>query len=533
MSADGQFIAPTSCLVDAAPHGFFQPVKRSDIDGLLSQHVIDRQKIAKVAETAESFFGGTLEHFLKGNLRGDDRRPTSGVVKAMFDEQGAVSHLNATYWQKALALTDVYDMMPQKRRNEWNESIREQKTPDFTPEIVIPTLQGLLESRERFLAERCDGIFRELSGEHVTNRPEGFGKRMILNYMLSYGSIRSEKAGFIHDLRTVIARFMGREEPGYWQNHLLVTELQKTTGEWHVVDGGALRIRLYKKGTAHLEVSEDMAWRLNAILSYLYPLAIPAAFREKKKQAKSFSLMSNPLPFSVLGFFAEDTRYMNDTTYELPIGDKSESRTAAREKAIEIIEMLGGVKVGPSRYEFDYDYRKVFKTLMLTGVVPDKVSHQYYPTPMAMAQRVVAQAAIEVGHDCLEPSAGFGGIARFMPVEQTTCVEITVLGARALRSKGFKTIERDFVAWAAEAYTAGTRVDRVCMNPPFSEGRADLHLNAALKLLRPNGRLVAILPSGARKREAPPGYSFDWSEILSNEFRDTTVSVVILTATRT
>ena len=330
MSADGQFLAPTSCLVDAAPHGFFAPVKRSDLDELLNEHVKDRDRIASVAQTAEHFFGGTLEHFLKGNLRGDDRRPTSSVVKAIFYEAGAVAHLNASYWSKALALTDVYNMMPQKRRNEWNESIREQKTPDFTPEIVIPTIQALLESRERFLAERIDGIFRELSGEHVTNRPEGFGKRMILNYMLSYGSIRSEKAGFIHDLRTVIARFMGRDEPGYWQNHLLVSELQKTTGEWHVVDGGALRIRLYKKGTAHLEISEDMSWRLNAILSYLYPLAIPPSFREKKKQAKSFSLMSNPLPFSVLGFFDADTRWMPETTYDLPMGDKSESQHARR-----------------------------------------------------------------------------------------------------------------------------------------------------------------------------------------------------------
>lgn len=81
---------------------------------------------------------------------------------------------------KALNMTDVYEYMPNNRRTEWNEQIREMKTPDFEEETVRPTIMELLNSRQQFFAERVDGIFRALSGDHVTNRPEGFGKRMIL-----------------------------------------------------------------------------------------------------------------------------------------------------------------------------------------------------------------------------------------------------------------------------------------------------------------------------------------------------------------
>lgn len=60
-------------------------------------------------------------------------------------------------------------------------------------------------------------------------------------------------------------------------------------------------VRAYLKGTAHLEVHPEMAWRLNMILANLYPMAIPPQFRQKPKRApKDFVLMDNPLPFAVL-----------------------------------------------------------------------------------------------------------------------------------------------------------------------------------------------------------------------------------------
>ena len=71
------------------------------------------------------------------------------------------------------------------------------------------------------------------------------------------------------------------------------------------IDGGALRIRCYLKGTAHLEVHPDMAWRLNGVLASLYPAAIPAEFRQKpKKRLKEFAMMERPLPFAVIKVLA-------------------------------------------------------------------------------------------------------------------------------------------------------------------------------------------------------------------------------------
>lgn len=43
-------------------------------------------------------------------------------------------------------------------------------------------------------------------------------------------------------------------------------------------------------------------------------------------------------------------------------------------------------------------------------------------------------------------------------------------------------IEADFLIWAEETHAKGIRCDKICMNPPFSEGMALAHVHAAATL---------------------------------------------------
>ncbi|AWP35343.1 hypothetical protein B9D02_22490 (plasmid) [Pantoea vagans] len=247
-----------------------------------------------------------MAHFISGNL--SSRRGYYGrTVGELFSVPGAVASLNSAFWQEALDLTDVYQYMPNDRRNEWNEQIREMVAPDFEEKTVRATLSELLFSREKFFAERIDGIFRNLSGEHVTNRPEGFGKRMIMARVYDeWGGNNYERTGYIDDLRQVIAKFMGCDATSYRTTDKILQIARKRAGEWLTLDGGALRVKAFLKGTAHLEIHPDMAWRLNDILAFLYPAAIPAEHRQQPRtKAKSFNLTSNLLPFSVLSELSE------------------------------------------------------------------------------------------------------------------------------------------------------------------------------------------------------------------------------------
>lgn len=518
---------------------FFAPVSTDLIDTLVGEYRAQRIKIEQVQIAMENHgLGSVMQYFIQGNLSEHGNRSVPDVT-TLLKIDGAIKALNSAYWDRALRMTDVLDVMPQARRDEWYKQIREMKTPEFTDESVRATLSDMLTSRAKFLAERVDGIFRALSHEHLTNRPEGFGKRMILNNVLSeYGTWGTTQQGHINDLRCVIAKFMGRDEPHYSATTEAVKAARRQTGEWFTLDGGALKLRVYMKGTGHLELHPDMAWRLNAILASLYPTAIPEQHRRPPaRKAKDVPLMEKPLPFAVLGILAgmrdgvrhEQTGdYRNPIKY-VPVRNSLASHYGSTEKhaakqAAEVLAAIGGT-FSDGLWRFDYPPRPVIDLIVTSGCIPDQKSHQFYPTPERLA--VIAVGLAEIGEQdvCLEPSAGTGGLAEYMPTARTTCVEVSDLHCAVLKAKGFRVENADFLAVKRPHISP----DRIVMNPPFDQGRWRAHLEHAAGLLSAGGRLVAILPEGAKnKADLLPGMKLQWHGPYANEFAGTSIAVVIL-----
>lgn len=521
---------------------FFAPASTDLIDGLVGQYRSMRVKIEQIAAMVNGETAGAMSYFLNGN--GRDSRYGTPSVERLFEVSGAVGALNSAYWSKAMQLTDVLNYMPQARRDEWNKSISEQTCPEFEDETVRATLQGLLSQRHQFLAERVDGIFRGLSGEHVTNSPAAFGKRMIVGYVLNDSwSANYGKCGLINDLRCVIAKFMGRDEPGYSASEGLINALKGRWGEWIPVDGGAMKIRLYKKGTAHIEVHPDMAWRLNSTLAAIYPLAIPPEFRQKpKRKPKEVDLIQRPLPFAVINVLAsmkpatrtikQEGNWRQPYRHEKVSNALQYDHYGAVDKHVlaevcSVLESIGGVKSTEGWWQFDYHPGDVIADIVASGCVPDQKAHQFYPTPEKVASIAAEIAVIEPHHRCLEPSAGTGGLADKMPKEQTRCVEVSKLRCDVLTAKGYDVTHADFIEWSSKT---ADRFDRIVMNPPFDQGRWQAHIEAAASLLRPNGRLVSILPAGAKGKDVLPGFNCWFPQTFDNEFAGTSVSVVILVA---
>ncbi|ERH63829.1 hypothetical protein N172_20575 [Pantoea dispersa EGD-AAK13] len=540
--------APITAAGDVITDTFFAPADTDLIDGLLGSYRLMRTKLADISATIRSGVNSeAVAYFLSGNLHRERGYHVPPVGK-LFDLPGAVASLNADFWQKALSLTDVYEYMPNERRNDWNEQIREMKAPDFEENAVRATLSELLFSRQKFFSERVDGIFRSLSRSHVTNRPEGFSKRMIIECMFDqWGMCNYDRTGYVDDLRKVIAKFMGRDATGLNTTNKILKIARGRSGEWVAIDGGALRVKAFMKGTIHLEIHPDMAWRLNDILAFLHPAAIPAEHRQKPRtKVKSFDLHSNLLPFSVLSVLGdletERTEPLKRNRWEEPSppvttnpfnrrikGDSDEDK-AARAEAEKVLLSLGGVKMNISAFtwfEFDYDPTTALEDIQLTGALPEQKTHQFYPTTGKLAAQLLDEADIREGETCLEPSAGMGGLADLMPKAQTTCVEVSPLHCRVLEAKGHNVIETDFLAWAQ---TTPQRFDVVVMNPPFSEGRAVAHLNAAAALVKAGGRLAAILPAGSDRKNLLPGWDCSWSEPMEGMFAGTGVRVVRLMA---
>lgn len=518
---------------------FFAPVSADLIDGLIGSYRAMRSRIEQVADMVQGETAGAVGYFIEA-AKVDERHVSFLSVENLFSLDPAIAALDASYWSRAINMTDVLDAMPQARRTEWHEAIRSHKTPPFEEETVRATLQDLLMSRQKFFAERVDGIFRELSGEHVTNRPQGFGKRMILTGITS-AYYSTERVGYINDLRCVIAKFMGRDEPA-WNATGDVARWARNhrRGQWVTLDGGALRLRCYENGNAHIEVHPDMAWRLNCVLAQLYPNAIPSEFRQKpKKRAREFDLIQRPLPFAVLSALGgleqayDFSRAPDGRRDRRPIENAMRFRYGERDKharneAEKLLAALGGVLTKEGHWQFDYDASRVVQEVIASGCIPDQKSHQFYPTPRSLAERAVELAEIGPHDVCLEPSAGTGAIADLLPADRTVCFEISPLHCKVLEAKGHRVEQADFLAITR----AHASPDRIVMNPPFDQGRWQAHLESAASLLKTGGRLVAILPASAKARNPLSGWNCAWHGPFDNAFPGASVSVVILVAER-
>lgn len=132
----------------------------------------------------------------------------------------------------------------------------------------------------------------------------------------------------------------------------------------------------------------------------------------------------------------------------------------------------------------------------------------FFPTPPEVAKALVFLAEIGPGHEVLEPSAGIGSLAEAIreahPEAELTCIEWRPSLCKILRLKCFETIEADFLK-------ARGAVDRIVMNPPFEKGQDIDHVRHAYDLLKPGGRLVAIMSAGSFQRSCRKSREFsEW-----------------------
>jgi hypothetical protein len=563
----------------------FAPVDPAPAVSLLIEYRAARALLERVAGIfADAKTRSCLPYFIDGN-EANERYSGEHVAGILFKLDGAIDALNADYWSRLMQSSDILDTMPQKRRTAWHNMISERGTkepviptsrdeddeddlepktvwvriPDFTEETIQGTFADLLGSRHTFFAERVDGIFEALSPAHKTNLPSGFRSKLILNYVFdSFGFSSQSRIGTLTDLRVVVARFMGRDDVGegghtvrQLTSRLIDYARQYRRGEWVTVDGGAIEVKGHKCGTMHVRIHDEIAWRLNAVLAYLHPGAIPESqcTRPKRGHAKvkhTVQLVTRPLPFAVLQVLDGIERSGQRGNWTFGYG-WSDLDKHVRAEVDQVIASIGGIPVharGPhlGAFKFDYNPGDALREIVASGCVPDTKAHQYYPTPPSLAARMVELAGIGPDDIVLEPSAGQGAIAELLPRGQTTCIEVSALHCTVLRSKGFAVIEDDFL----KVSRIKVEPTVVVMNPPFDRAQWEAHVQYAAEMLASlpldpvwmrddrglGSRLVAILPSGAPSRLMLPGFDLTWSEPIEHAFAGSSIVVVILLAVR-
>lgn len=468
------------------------------------------------------------------------------VSQSDLNQKHAFELLKRNFWRQAVRMTNVMVVMPAKLKQRWEEQFEEGHQritvddrvdvkkyvgiPEFDESTVIPTLTGLLKDRHQYFCERVTGVFNALSKSHLTNKPFGFSSKLILaNVMDENEQVRTLQANYIEDLRVIIAFFHGHHNPEFSANKRLISDLFRTTGEWNAIDGGAILVKSFKNGNLHLRIHPDLAWRMNLILAENMSNIIPSVLRKpEQKRPKEFMVLTKTL----LPAVCENLHSLICEAKIKRCGEGFRVWTTsefwrAHNETINCLSALGGViNTGGFTVDFDYNPTEVIRYVAFVGILPEKVSHQFYPSPEVISRVVDDLLEYEEGEEICEPSAGRGDLLKFINADASdiTVVEISKLYCRLLKEKYSNVINADFLQWASLA----PRFDRIVMNPPFSDGRAEAHLLAASRLIRK--RLVAVLPASLKgKKLLGEQFRETWFDNeYTNVFEGTGVTVAII-----
>jgi len=156
------------------------------------------------------------------------------------------------------------------------------------------------------------------------------------------------------------------------------------------------------------------------------------------------------------------------------VSNSTELKALAREY-IKVRE--GGIKEDPVKEA----ERKLIGT---------KPGVDFFPTPKTIANVLVKRADIQKDDKVLEPSAGKGDIADVIkekhPDSKLDTVELSPTLNEILKLKKHNVTGSDFLEHTGE-------YDKIIMNPPFSKGMDVDHVMHAYSLLKPGGKIVAIM----------------------------------------
>jgi len=170
-----------------------------------------------------------------------------------------------------------------------------------------------------------------------------------------------------------------------------------------------------------------------------------------------------------------------------------------------------------------------------TGAVALLSKNGFFPTPAALADRMVEALEVEEGDTVLEPSAGTGALVSAAKRRHPDCHVVAIeINPKLARKSDYPTVTGDFIDLELE-----TKFDRVIMNPPFELLQDCVHTCKAFEHLKPGGRLVGIMGVGVTfRREAKAVAARElidafgsWEKLPANSFREsgTDVNTIMVT----
>jgi len=187
-------------------------------------------------------------------------------------------NIDRILWRDLMLKSGMLSLMDAQARDQWHQNLEDGDLPAISEANILSTFEQLHQSKVEVFERGIINVFKGLSWDYKTNSPCSFGKKIIINnlvthnrwgFSLTWGYKRDQLA----DLERMLYLLDGKAIPDNLGDISinLMNHIRDNPGK-DVYEDAYFSIRYFQKGTAHLKFKRlELVEKMNDIIARHYP----------------------------------------------------------------------------------------------------------------------------------------------------------------------------------------------------------------------------------------------------------------------
>lgn len=244
-------------------------------DAVLSQIKQIIEMLDSLSRLTAEIGGGTAQDWAMKSGHRYDSWLTETVDKAI---PAITRNIDRSIWRDLMLKSGMIALMDAQARDQWHKELEEGDLPAISEVNILTTFEQLHLNKMDVFERGIINVFKGLSWDYKTNSPCSFGKKIIVNnlvthnrwgFSLNWGWRRDQLA----DLERMLFLLDGKPIPdnrGDVTTRLM--EHIRDNPSQDVYEDDFFSIRYFQKGTAHITFKRcDLTEKMNDIVAKHYP----------------------------------------------------------------------------------------------------------------------------------------------------------------------------------------------------------------------------------------------------------------------
>lgn len=219
--------------------------------------------------------GGTAQEWGMRDGHRYDCWFTEKTVKAM---KVMTRNIDRRIWRDLMSKLGMLSLMDAQARDEWHKSLEKDDIPAISEDNILSTFERLHQDKHAVFERGVINVFRGLSWDYKTNSPCKFGKKIIVDGLVSFNRwgfsfTHGYRRDQLVDLERMMTLLDGKTLPDNRAD--IACRLSDHIGQQRtstVYDDELFRIHYFQKGSAHIAFKRpELIERLNDIIARHYP----------------------------------------------------------------------------------------------------------------------------------------------------------------------------------------------------------------------------------------------------------------------